>query len=565
VDSSAKSLIESGDKLFSKRSTLMSLWQETANNFYVERADFTVERIIGTTFAEQLMTSYPLVARRDLGNSIGSMLRPKEKEWFFTETTRQDRVDNAGKKWLEYATNVQRRAMYDRVTKFVRATKEGDHDFAAFGQTVISYELNRHGDALLYRTWHLRDTAWAEDETGDVATLHRKWKPYAKDVVRMFPGTVSEKTRALADKDPFAEVEVRHIVLPSEEYDGARENGKLKRWKFTSIYVDVGGAAVLEETGRRTLGYVVPRWQTVSGSQYAYSPATVAALPDARLIQAMTLTLLEAGERFTNPPMVAVQEAIRSDVQVFAGGITWVDAEYDERLGEVLRPLAQDKSGMPIGRELRNDVKEMLGECFFLNKLTMPPMGDNPEMTAFEVGQRVQEYIRQALPLFEPMEQEYNGGLCDGTFDVLLHAGAFGAIRDIPRSVLGADIRFRFESPLTEIIDSQKGAKLGNAKQLLALVADVDPSSQYVVDWSTAFRDALEGSRTPADWLNDPKKSAAMAQQQQQAQQEEQLLGGMERSAGIVKNLGGIGSVSQALGGPPTASPAPGAPAAAGG
>ena len=27
--------------------------------------------------------------------------------------------------------------------------------------------------------------------------------------------------------------------------------------------------------------YIVPRWQTVSGSQFAYSPGTVAALPDA--------------------------------------------------------------------------------------------------------------------------------------------------------------------------------------------------------------------------------------------------------------------------------------------
>jgi hypothetical protein len=28
---------------------------------------------------------------------------------------------------------------------------------------------------------------------------------------------------------------------------------------------------------------------------------------------------------------------------IFDGGITWVDAGYDERLGEMLRPLNQDK------------------------------------------------------------------------------------------------------------------------------------------------------------------------------------------------------------------------------
>lgn len=539
AQANAKTLIETGNALFSKRWTLTSLWQEIANNFYVERADFTVERIIGTTFAEQLMTSYPLVARRDLGNAVGAMLRPKEKEWFFVETTRQDRVDLAGKQWLEYATTVMRRAMYDRVTQFVRATKEADNDFTSFGQAVMSYELSWDRLALLYRTWHLRDVAWIEDRHGEVTELHRKWKPFAREVVKMFPDTASATVRQIADKEPHAEYELRHVVMLSEDYDAAG----LRRWRFVSVFIDVGGETILETAGRRTLGYIVPRWQTVSGSQYAYSPATVAALPDARLLQAMTLTLLEAGERFTNPPMVATQEAIRSDVQLFSGGITWVDAEYDERLGEVLRPLTQDKSGMPIGREMRNDVIERLAEAFFLNKLTMPGLGTKPDITAFEVGQRVQEYIRQALPLFEPMEQEYSGAICDGTFDMLLHAGAFGPIASIPRSVLGQDIRFRFESPLTEIIDAQLGAKLGIAKQLAATVVDVAPDAPLAVDWSQAFRDALEGNRTPMAWMRDPKQVAALKTAQAKQQAAQQLIAGMDQSAGIVQKLGGIDAV----------------------
>ena len=39
LDQRAKDLIAQGDVLFSKRSSLMSLWQTIADNFYVERAD----------------------------------------------------------------------------------------------------------------------------------------------------------------------------------------------------------------------------------------------------------------------------------------------------------------------------------------------------------------------------------------------------------------------------------------------------------------------------------------------------------------------------------------------
>ncbi len=265
ADANAKTLIERGEAGYSKRMTLMSLWQEIANQFYVERADFTLQRYIGTTFAEQLMTSYPLMARRDLGNAIGSMLRPKEKEWFFCETARQDRVDNIGKKWLEYATTVQRRAIYDRVTHFVRATKEGDNDYVAFGQNVISVDLNKARDALLYRCWHLRDCVWFENEEGEVTEIHRRWKPYAKDVLKMFPKTAPDEVRKIADKSPYEEIELRHVVLLSEDYDGALTQPRLKRWRFTSVYLCMAGEAILEETGRRTLGYIVPRWQTVSG------------------------------------------------------------------------------------------------------------------------------------------------------------------------------------------------------------------------------------------------------------------------------------------------------------
>jgi hypothetical protein len=535
AENNAKHLLEEGDALFSKRATLLSLWQEIAMQFYIERADFTLQRVIGVTFAENLMTSYPLVARRDLGNALGAMLRPKEKEWNFVETTRQDRVDTAGKKWLEYATGVQRRAMYDRASMFVRACKEGDHDFAALGQCAITEELNRARDALLYRNWHLRDVAWSEDEEGNVSHIHHKWKMPARSALRMFP-KCGQKVKDLADRSPWEEVELRRVVMPAEDY----EPDKRRRFKWMSIVIDptADGGGIVEEINRRNKGWTIPRWQTVSGSQYAYSPATVCALPDARLLQAMTLTLLEAGERYTNPPMIAVQEAVRSDLQLFAGGVTWVDAEYDERLGEVLRPLNQDKSGMPIGREMRDDLKAALAECFYLNKMQMPTMGDNPQMTAFEVGQRVQEYIRQALPIFEPMEQEYNGSLCDETFDLLLHNGAFGPVSDIPRSVLGADIQFRFESPLTEMIDAQKGAKLVNAKQLLAAVADVDPTSVYVMDWSAAFRDALEGARTPMAWLHDRRLAASLADQHAKAAQQAQLLQGMTQASNIAKNLG---------------------------
>lgn len=538
----AKELVKQGDQLFDKRLSLMSLWQEIADNFYPERADFTTSRSLGVEFADHLMTSYPLLARRDLGNAFSGMLRPTSKQWFHIRTQDYDDLGTEAKAWLEWATKVQKRAMYDKRALFVRATKEADHDFAAFGQCVISTELNKERDGLLYRCWHLRDVAWCEGYDGMPDTVHRKWKPTVRVLHQYFGQNIAPQLKEYLVKEPYREVNVRHIVMPADAYYGSKKF----RTPYVSIFLDVDNHHIMEEVGVRTHDYTLPRWQTVSGSQYAYSPATVCALPDARLIQSMTRVLLEAGEKATNPPMLAVQEAIRSDIAIYAGGVTWVDAEYDERLGEVLRPLTQDKSGIPLGMDLRNDVRAMIQEAFFISKLTLPQMAG--DMTATEVAQRVQEYIRQALPLFEPMESEYNGALCERTFDILLANGAFGPSDSIPEELRGQDIEFRFESPLQEAEERQKGQRFIEAKSMLAAAVDLDPSVLANIDANAAMRDVLEGLGIPAKWMNSKERVAEIKAQQEEEQQAQQLLAAMGQSAAVVEQMGNAG---QAVGGMP--------------
>lgn len=529
-----KKLFETGEQLFTKRSSLMNLWQEIAENFYPERADFTASRSLGTGFADNLTTSYPLLVRRDLGNYFSFMLRPTEKAWFRMAVDDEDGVDLQTKAWLEWAAKIQRKAMYDRTAMFIRATKEGDHDFASFGQCAISVELNKYRSGLLYRCWHLRDMAWAENEEGKIGSVFRKWKPTVRDLVRIFGASkVHPETVRRAEREPFAEADCRHMVVESDMADGPQNT------PYTSIYYDAEHNHTIEKVGIYSGYYVIPRWQTVSGSQYAYSPATVAALPDARLIQSMSYTLLEAGEKHTNPPMIAVQEAIRSDVSVYAGGITWVDAAYDERLGEVLRPLTQDKSGMPLGIDMLRDTRTMLAEAFFLNKLNLPQRA--PEMTAYEVGQRIQQYIRDALPLFEPLEMDYNGGICEETFTILLRAGAFGSPFDIPKALQGANVQFKFESPLHEAIEREKGNRFLEAQSFIASAIQIDPTSAFLIDIKTALRDVLEGIGVPATWTNSEEEVQATVDQQQKMAEAQTQLAAMQQGADVAKTLGEAG------------------------
>jgi hypothetical protein len=535
-----RDILKQGDKLFLDRQPLMSLWQEIADQFYPERADFTVTRSMGKDFAGNLTTSYPILARRDLGNSFSSMLRPTEKPWFHIKTQREPIPEDA-RQWLEWCEGTQRRAMYDRASLFVRATKEADHDFAAFGQCVITPEMVFHpetGEQLLYRCWHLRDTVWCENSYGVIDTVQRKAKLSARALIELFgEKNVHPNVIRFNREDPYRDVNFRHIVIPSDNYDS--DLNTRKRFKFVSLYIDTDNNKLMEEVPQRRLGYVIPRWQTVSsptfGSQYAYSPAVVAALPDARLIQEMTFTLLEAGQVTVRPPLVAVQEAVRS-AELFAGGVSWVDSEYDGKLRDAIAPLYEaGNGGMPIGFEMIDRVMSMIKEAFFLNKLNLPQRA--PEMTAYEVGQRIQEYIRNALPLFEPMETEYNGALCDDTFELLKENNAFGTPEEIPQSLQGADIQFRFESPLHDAIESEKPQKFIQVKQLIDEMVPYYPLAPKMLKTEETLRDVLH-SVAPANWLQSEKDMLKIQEAEAQRQAVQSLLGTVSQGAQVAQQIG---------------------------
>lgn len=527
-------LLEQGGQLFSKRSAILTLWQEIAENFYPERADFTASRSLGQDFAAHLMTSYPVMARRDLGNAINAILRPTGKKWMHIRTTENwDTLGVEARAWLEWAEGRMRRAMMHRTSQFVRATKEGDHDFATFGQAVIQTTLNTTATGLLYRCWHLRDVAWCEDQNGMATTVYRKWKPSARELASIFGrGKLHQSVVDKLEKTPLEEIEVWHVIIPTEHCP----YGKAVSTPFKSVYLDVTHKHIIEEVGVFEQEYTIPRWQTVSGSQYAYSPSTVCALPDARLIQSMTAVLLEAGEKAVTPPMVAVQEAIRSDINVYAGGITFADSDYDERLGEVLRPITQDKNGIPLGLEMQQDTRAMIAEAFYLNKLTLPAQGQ--DMTAYEVGQRIQEYIRQAMPLFEPMESEYNAPLCEITFAKLMRVGAFGSPLDMPKELRNVNVEFAFESPLHDATEREKGQRFIEASQMLAQAQAVEPNAVHVVDAVTALRETLQAVGVPAKWIRSEATVQDIVTQNKQQQQSAETLAMLEQGANVAKTLG---------------------------
>lgn len=488
--------LRQGNKLFSRKENLDSLWQELALNFYPERADFTDKRSEGEEFSDHLYSSYPSMARRELANMVATSLRPRAQKWFSVHVADQD-VDAGDQErmYLEYITNIMWRAMYSPNAGLIRATKQADHDFVSFGNAVIQVTPNIDYSGLLYRNYHLRDCAWAENSEGRVDCIHRKWKASAKKIYETFPNSCSQDVKKAYMKEPFQEFKCRHIVMPSAMYKGSDK----QKFPYVSIMVEEETESILEEIPQKYFSYVIPRWHTLDCSAYGVSMATSVCLPDSRTQQVVARTMLEAGEKYVDPPMIAVTDAIRGDIALYAGGITTADMEYDEKTGEVLRPISQDRGGYPIAENLSAQLREDISNGFFLNKIQLP---DTPgDMTAYETRQRIQEYIRAAAPIFEPIEQEYNDPICVATFQLLRDFGAFPT-EGMPESLQESDVNFAFRSPMADMAEQQDAEVFVDAVQRILMPAgEVDPSQYEHVNWDAALRDAMKAAGFKQKWF----------------------------------------------------------------
>ena len=313
-DENAKELHKREEKLFKKKQNLDALNQELAYNFYPWRADFTVERCLGEEYAEDLYDSTPVRAARDLANARASMLRPSSQEWFRAgplddRIARQQEVSLH----LDWMNDQARSVLYQHQSGFVDTMKMVDKDVVTFGNAVHSVEPHRDDTGTLgpvFCAWHLRDCVWLDDYPRIKPDyLARRFKCSARHIKAQFKGaTLHPEITAALDDDPDKEFKLCHVVMRADEYEFYKKDSGKGPW--ASIYYDSQHQMLLRERLSPRFVYCVSRWERLSGSQYAVSPATLSELSDGRGMQVLARVLLEAGEKALDPPVKATQGAV---------------------------------------------------------------------------------------------------------------------------------------------------------------------------------------------------------------------------------------------------------------
>ena len=516
---SVQSLLQRFDKLSSRRSTWEDHWQDLGELFLPRQATFTAERTPGDKRQWRQFDGVPMQAARGLAASLDGLLKPKSERWFSIRTDNEAvNEDDEAKEWFEFAEERMWNVIYRPRARFLQRTGAVDLSLVVFG-TGILFVGDRLMDGMIdLRTFPLKTCYMLEGADGQIDTLFRRFKLTARQAAQQFgEDRIGKETRDLLKSAADTECDFMHVVMPREDrrFDGAPQLAM----PFASFWIDVKSKHTMREGGFQEMPYIVPRWDVTDDEVYGRSPAMVA-LPDASTLMQQAKTLLRAGHNAVDPPMLFPNDGMSSPLRTWPGSRTPYDPSIlaNTHGRSPVFPL-ENGAKIPLGREMQQDSRDSVQAAFFRNVLQLPTQG--PQMTATEILERREEFIRVIGPTFGRLESDYTYPMVDRIFNILLRAGQFGTLDDIPDILSDREIVFELTSPLTRAMKRVETAGLRQTQEDLAGLIEFDPTILDNYDLDVIAREVPEANGVPTSWLR--QKDTVTKLRKDRAQQQAEM------------------------------------------
>jgi hypothetical protein len=534
MEQAVRDALQRHDQAIERRGQFPSLWEEVAEVLAPHRMGFTSTWVPGQHRSAKQFDTAPAEAARGLASAIDGLIKPKQAQWFEIDV---EGVDEEVARWLHEVERIQWRAMYNPAARFQQATGEADFDLVNFGNATVMVTESFTRRHLLYRCPHLKDCYFLESADGGIDTLHISERLSAREAAQRWgEENLGEKARkALADNRPTERGTYISMIEPRRDRDPRRSDAMNMPFRFMVIDKDSGHKVV--ESGFQEFPAAVPRWDTTTGEVYGRGPGTMA-LPDVQTVQQIKKTLLKAGHRAVDPPWLAPANGLVGAMQNWPGGITFYNAVEVAKSG-MADPLRQldSRANVPFGLDLLQAEREEIARVFFRGVLNLPQ--DGPEMTATEVIQRQQEFIREIGAVFGRLETDYIAPIVERTFNILLRRSAAnnwqGPFPQPPASLQGRDVEFKFTSPITRAKQQIESAQV---QQFIARVfglAQADPSALDSIDIDAAIRFDAEANDIQPTILRPPEAVQQLRQQRAQQVQAQEQAAQVQQAADIGK------------------------------
>jgi hypothetical protein len=472
-DKVAEEIIRRDSERRSSRATWEVLWQSIARYCLPNEASFMEQVNPGQDRMRWVLDSTAPRALEMFGSFLHTLLNSPTSQWikFGIEGTSELAWSPAVRAYLEALDRKVMALLSAPMADIYSQLHQTYLNLGAFGTAVMYMDtVNRQ---LRIRTYHLDDCTIEEGEDETIDSLSRQRTQSKRAALQRFDAEKLGRAFAnlndekLSTKDRYV-----HAVFPAT--DPIVEQLPKRRTARGSAYysawvLDGEEKKVLEYGSYNTFPYMVPRWYKARGEIYGRSPA-MTAMPDIRMVNRMSDTILRGAEKIVDPPLVVPDGAIVSPVRLYPGGLTFVEGG-----AEIKSLIPPGTSRIETGNQLLIARQQAIKEAFFTPLFVTP---DSPVKTATQVMQEVDERNRALSPMLVRMQSELFSRIAMRALDILAAAGQL----PLPPAELqntGA-LKLEYVSPLIASQKQLEGLALARTFEQMSFWAQVD---QGFFDW----------------------------------------------------------------------------------
>lgn len=510
-------IIKSFEKLKSDRYNFDRLFQDVTDYVMPNRADFTTQLTVGdnkrTKYIFKNTTKYAeLLTSSILGATSASTLR-----WFELNTDNQMlQDDQETKQWLEDATDEIFNVLNSPYSNFGSQNHEVLLDWVTYGTGCMYVEEGDNN--IRFRSFPISDIYIQEDFLGRVDSVYRAFKLTIRQARQQFGEDLPAKLKDMPKNRWDEKFDFLHHVCPN--VDG-------NDFPIKSTYICVTTKEIINSGGYNEMPYMVPRWYKVAGETYGRGPA-ITALPDIRMLNAMYETLIRAGQKMADPPLLLADDDTIRPLRMQPGGINYGGIDQNGRA--LIQPFPVS-ANMPYSERLIAAVVQDIKEAFFVDHLLVI---DAPSMTATEVMTRQEERMRLLSPQLVRLQNEYFGLMIDRVFAILLRQGKLPQLPRLLAEVSASGDRtidINYSGALARSQKAQQAQNLNRLFESLLPILQLDPSAADYINADETLKEHADLIGFKQNLIRTDDEVMALRQQRAEQAQQQQM---MEMASGVL-------------------------------
>ncbi len=505
---SVSDYLERYSKLKADRSEFENTWQDIAD-YEIGRRDFTTIRTPGRERMSQIYDTTAITSLDLLSSALHSLLTNSAVRWFeiATEFPGLNEQRDVGM-WLSAAKDMMYAAFNRNEAAFTSNMHEVYFDLAAFG-TCCLFIGDEPGFGPYFSSRPLAEIFFQEDSRGRVDTVFRSFELTARQAVQKFgEEEVPFAMKSLEDNEPEATFNFLHVVTPNPDVQYGYVDMEGMPWH--SCYICTDEEVKVSEGGFWEMPYCIARWEKDAGETYGRGPGW-RALADAKMLNQMNKTMLEAAQKSVNPPLLVADDGEIPQLNSHPNGV--ITYRAGTLSDDPVRYL-ESRSHFQIGVAEIQDKRSNVQRAFHWELLQMY---ESPHMTATQVIELANQTQRLLAPVIGRMQSELLEPIIERVFGILLRAGAFPPP---PEILQGQNLQVNYLSPASRAQRMSDSSAIVEAVGTTMQMAEAFPSMIDLFDPDAIAREVAESKGAPASIMRSPEQVAEIRQQRAMAQEQ---------------------------------------------